>query len=122
MSKENVKKIVSSLLSSYLPAQRLLRSQEYAKEFFDPDDNHEISHKTEIEEKLDLIESLVELLGVSDEYTVVHLHYIKGLSVDKCAESMCISRTTAYRLLGKAYKRIYDKLNKTSSTEKGGAE
>ena len=122
MSKEKVEKIVSSLLSSYLPAQRLLRSQEYAKEFFDPDDNHEISHKTEIEEKLDLIESLVELLGVSDEYTVVHLHYFKGLSVDKCAESMCISRTTAYRLLGKAYKRIYDKLSKTSSTEKGGAE
>lgn len=95
------------LLKSYSICKRFLDSQAYAKEYFNPYDTQQIDEKEVYESKMNLIESLIQLLAPSNEYTLLRLHYIKGIPVSKCAESMNISTRTAYRLLKKAHKSLY---------------
>ena len=95
------------LLKQYPVCKRFLDSQAYAKEYFNPYDTQKIDEKEQYEERLRAIESLIKLLAPSDEYTLLRLHYIKGLPIEKCSESMYISRRTGYRLLRKAHKSLY---------------
>lgn len=99
---------VIDLLKSYLVCKRYLDSQAYAKEYFNPDDTRKIDEKEIYEERIHTIESLMQLLAPSDEYTVFRLHYAKGVPIEKCAECMGVSRRTAYRILNNAHKSIYD--------------
>lgn len=108
---------VVDLLKQYSVCKRFLDSQEYAKEYFNPDDTQKIDEKEQYETRIHVIESLIQLLAPSDEYTLLRLHYIKGIAVKKCAESMNISVRTAYRILNKSYKHLSDLVSK-----KGGAE
>ena len=103
---------IKEFLKSYLVCERFLHSQKYAKEFFDPYDKQMVVEKQQYEARMDGCESLIQLLEPSDEYTLLHLHYIKGVPVEKCAESMCVSTRTAYRLLSKGHKQIYDLVSK----------
>lgn len=94
-------------LKQYSVCKRFLDSQAYAKEYFNPYDTQKIDEKEQYEARLHAIESLMQLLAPSDEYTLLRLHYIKGIPIEKCAESMCVSRRTGYRLLEKAHKSLY---------------
>lgn len=105
MSREEA---VIDLLKSYSKYKIFLHSQEFAKKYFDKFGTHKIVKNDEYEEKMHVIESLIELLAPSDEYTLLHLHYIKGVTVEKSAECMCVSERTAYRILKKAHKAICD--------------
>jgi len=98
---------VIELLKQYSVCKRFLDSQAYAKEYFNPYDTQKIDEKEQYEARLHAIESLVQFLAPSDEYTLLRLHYIKGLPIEKCSESMYISRRTGYRLLKKAHKSLY---------------
>jgi predicted DNA-binding protein (UPF0251 family) len=98
---------VIELLKQYSVCKRFLDSQAYAKEYFNPYDTQKIDEKEQYEGKMHVIESLIQFLAPSDEYTILRLHYIKGLPIEKCSESMYISRRTGYRLLKKAHKSLY---------------
>ncbi len=108
---------VVELLKQYRVSRTFLDSQKYAKEYFDYYDRFDIDKKEVYEARLHAIESLIQLLEPSDEYTLLHLHYIKGISVEKCAECMYVSERTAYRMLEKAHKKLCDFINKKGSTD-----
>lgn len=108
---------VVELLKQYLVCKKFLDSQAYAKEYFNPWDDQKIDEKEVYEARKKAIESLIQLLSPSDEYTLLRLHYIKGLPVEKCAESMNVSRRTAYRMLKRAHLRLCDFINKKGTTD-----
>lgn len=108
---------VIKLLKEYSICKRFLDSQSYAKEYFNPYDAQEIDEKEKYEARLHLIESLIQLLAPSNEYTLLRLHYCKGISIEKCAECMSVSSRTAYRILKNAHKKLSNLIN-----TKGGAE
>ena len=108
---------VIELLNQYLVCKRFLDSQAYAKEYFNPHNRQKIDEKEIYETRMHAIESLIQLLSPSDEYTFCRLHYIKGLPVEKCAESMLISRRTAYRIRKKALERMCEFINKKGATD-----
>lgn len=99
---------IIELLKSYSTCKKFLYSQGYAKEYFDADDTQDSATIKQYEARINVIESLIKLLAPSDEYTLLDLHYIKGIPVEKCAEAMQVSRRTAFRMLKKAHKTIYD--------------
>lgn len=108
---------VIELLKQYSMCKRFIDSQAYAKEYFNPHNTQQIDEKELYEARMHAIESLIQLLSPSDEYTILRLHYIKVLSVEKCAESMNLSRRTAYRMLKKAHLRLCDFINKKGATD-----
>ena len=108
---------VIALLKQYPVCKKFLDSQAYAKEYFNPDSTQEIDEKERYEARIHAIESLIHLLEPSDEYTLLHLHYIKGICVEKCAECIGVSRRTAYRMLKKAHGRICDFINKKGKND-----
>ena len=103
---------VIELLGQYSVCKRFLSSQAYAKEYFNPDDTQRIDEKEVYEKRIHAIESLIQLLSPSNEYTLLRLHYTKGICVEKCAECMGVSRRTAYRMLKKAHSCLCDFINK----------
>lgn len=99
---------VIELLKQYGVCKKHIDSQAYAKEYFNPDGTQEIDEKEQYEARIHTIEALIQLLSPSAEYTLLRLHYIKGISVEKCAECIGVSRRTAYRMLKKAHRRLCD--------------
>jgi len=102
---------IIELLKQYSVCKKFLDSHVYVKEYFDSDSSKDDKKKI-YEARIHAIESLIQLLEPSDEYTLLHLHYIKGLPVEKCAECMRVSQRTAFRMLKKAHVRICDFINK----------
>lgn len=108
---------IVTLLHSYSTCKKFLRAQEYAKEFFDPNGTHQVVEKELYETRMHALESVIQVLEPSDEYTILHLHYIKGVPVEKCAECMSVSRSTAYRMLKRAHTTIINLVNKGADNE-----
>ena len=95
---------VVKLLEYYPTCKKFLASQEYAANYFDtPADQDD-----EYQKIMSLIETLIKSIAPSDEATLLHLHYVKGLPVEKCAECMYMSRSTGFRLLKRAQDKIYE--------------
>ena len=107
-----------TLLLSYSVCEKFLQSQEYAKDFFNPYDTQKVSKKEQYEARMNVVESLIQLLEPSDEYTLLHLHYIKGIPVEKCAECMFVSRSTAFRMLKRAHESILNLVNRRTDDER----
>lgn len=103
---------IISLLKSYSINAKFISSQKYAKEYFDEDGTLTLSGEEECLARMDVVESLIDLLKPSNEHTLLYLHYIKNIPVKQCAECMDISERTAFRLLSKAHKTIYEKVTK----------
>lgn len=108
---------IVTLLNSYSVCKKFLDSQEYTKEFFDTNATHKVVKKEIYEARMHVIESLIQLLEPSDEYTLLHLHYIKGLPVEKCAECMFVSRATAFRMLKNGRNTIVNLVNRRADNE-----
>lgn len=105
---------VVTLLKSYATYERQFFAETYAKTFF-CGEFRELSGE-ECQEKIDFIKSLIDGLAPSNMATLLNLHYINKISIDKCAECMAISRSSAYRLL----KRAHVALNNRYKRMKGG--
>lgn len=103
---------IRTLFKSYLICKKFLHSEEYAKEYFNQDGAGILAEKEQYEARMNVIESLIRYIEPSDEYTILRLHYICGVSVEKCAECMSVSRRTAFRMLNKAIKSICELVNK----------
>lgn len=106
---------VVELLKSYKVYEHQLFAEKYARTFFfDPYATfHELSGE-EYQMKMDYIKNLIAGLPVSNMRTLLNLHYINGLSVEKCAECLLISRSSVFRLLKRAHTAInirYKRMN-----------
>lgn len=109
---------VINILKSYALYDKFISSQEYAKEYFNPNEQITVSDEVDHKNKMRVIEEFVKLLEPSNEYTLLHLRYIKNIPIEKCAECMFISRSTAFRLLKKAHKAIHTIIQKTEKEQK----
>lgn len=107
---------VIDLLKQYSVCKNFLDAQAYAKEYFNHDGTQKIDKKEMYEARINAIESLMQLLEPSDEYTLLHLHYIKGVPVNECAECMNMSPRSAFRMMKKARGRICDFINNKERT------
>jgi len=47
-----------------------------------------------------------------DEKLILYYHYIKGESIDRCADLLGLSRSTAFRIKRKGLVMLYDLMNK----------
>lgn len=106
-----------TLLLSYSVCEKFLKSQEYAKDFFNPYDTQKVSKQEQYEARMNVVESLLQLLEPSNEYTLLHLHYIKGIPIEKCAECMSISRATGFRMLKRGHELILNLVNRRTENE-----
>ena len=94
------------LLKQLASYKRFMLAEDYAKKFFNPNMTYEKYveyHNEEAQKKMELISCIVDGFFPSDIATIVHLHYINNMAIEKCAECMYVSRATAYRLLTKAH-------------------
>ena len=68
--------------------------------------------KANAKKKMNIIKSLIDILPPSNEHTLLHLHYIDGIPVEKCGECMGVSTRTAYRILNKGHDSILYLVNR----------
>lgn len=115
-NKENGTSEVVELLKSYAVYEQYLFSEKYAKTFFDPYGKFKAMNKEECLKKMDFIERLIEGLAPSNIATILNLHYINKLPIEKCAECMVISRTSAYRVLKRAHIAVNNRYQRMKGT------
>ena len=101
--KENCTTDIDALLKKLAAYKRQKAAEEYAKKYFDQYEKY-IEHCDEkMDKEMDIINCAVDSLFPSDFATLIHLHYVNNIPLEKCAECMYISRATAYRLLKRAH-------------------
>ncbi len=106
---------VKKFLESYGINKKLLTMMHYEKEFFsrnsEADEIRLIPGGDEvfIKSKMLLIRRFVASLDEGDCKLLLFYHYIKGYSVEKCAEMMNIGRTSGYRIKKRALSMAADK-------------
>lgn len=106
-----------ALLKSYPAYKKQLSSENYAKTYFDKYKTFEELSAADCEKKMDFIKGLITSFAPSNIATLLNLHYINGLTVERCAESMNISRRTAFRLLKRAHAAFYNRYKREIATE-----
>ncbi len=116
--KENDTKEVIELLKSYKVYEQQFFAEKYAKTFFDPNNTFQELNNEECQKKMDFIKSLIVSFAPSSIATLLNLHYINKIPIDKCAECMLISRSTAFRLLDRAHIAVNNRYQRM----KGGEE
>ena len=107
---------VIELLKSYAICERQLFSEKYAKTYFDPYKKFRELNKEECLKKMDFIQRLIEGLAPSNIATILNLHYINKPPMEKCAECMVISRTSAYRVLKRAHIAVNNRYQRMKGT------
>ena len=95
---------VVELLKSYAVYKNQIDAHKYARTYFSPyDESFEELNEEDCRNKMNFIKDLITSFAPSNMSTLLNLHYINGLSVEQCAECMAISRSSAFRLLRRAY-------------------
>ena len=103
VSEENIKR-VENYLKGYGINRRLLMMKNYEKKYFD---TCEWESETPVEfavvrAKMYQVRHFVLNIKNSNEKLLLYYHYIRGESVEHCAELLGISRSSAFRLKKKA--------------------
>ena len=106
LEKEDIKR-VEDYLKGYQLNRKLLRLDRYEREYFDPDDSdiEAFGEAPLARARMFEIRHFVMKMENSDEKLLLYYHYIKGQPVERCAELLGVSRSTAFRLKGKALKK-----------------
>lgn len=91
------------LLRNYTAYKKQFFAETYAKTFFDAYNTFQVLGAEEPKEKMEFVERLVARFAPSDIATLLNLHYINGIPIEKCAECMVMSRASAFRLLNRAH-------------------
>ena len=120
MTKNNEKSIreVKRFLESYQINKRMLKMMQYEKLFFSDESDNEsllpIPGGDEVLVKSKMMETRRFISNLEDGNCKLLLfyHYIKGFSVEKCAEMMNIGRTSGFRLRRRALSLAAEKLAK----------
>ena len=88
-------------LKSYRVNGKLLRLERYEKEYFGYKEGCDFEAFGEAplaRARMYEIRHFINSLDNCDEKLVLYYHYIKGESVERCAELLGVSRSTAFRM------------------------
>ena len=112
------KKQVESYMKTYKINKKLLRMEKYHKAYMGGDNTE---HMAEAEKemlnetpfaraRMFDVRHFILSLDNSDEKLLLYYHYIKGESVERCAELLGVSRRSAFRMKNRALAMVYDKM------------
>lgn len=103
VTKENIK-TVDNYLKSYRLNRKLLRLERYEKEYFHPDeaDFESLGEVPLARARMFDVRHFIMELENCDEKLLLYYHYIKGESVERCAELLGISRSSGFRMKKRA--------------------
>ncbi len=108
ISEEKIKE-TDSYLRGYGFSRKLIMLRNYEEKYFD---TCEWEKETPAEfsvarSKMYEVRHFVMTLDNSNEKLMLYYHYIRGESVEKCAELLGISRSSGFRLKRRALERAY---------------
>lgn len=110
---EEQKKQIESYLAGYRMYQKLLQFEKYKKEFFRDEyvrhDSEMPNEEALARAKMFDIRHFILSLKNCDEKLLLYYLYVKGDTVERCAELLGISTRTAYRLKTRALSLAYSK-------------
>ena len=92
-------KITENFLKSYKLNQKLLRLDRYEREYFGADDRDTegLSETALARPRMFDVRHFIMSLPNSDEKLLLYCHYVRGQSIEACAELLGISRSSAFR-------------------------
>ena len=95
---------IENYLNGYLMNRKLLRLERYEREYFSPNemDLEALGEGPLARARMFEIRHFIMSLQNSDEKLFLYYRYIKGESIENCAELLGIGRSTAYRLKKRA--------------------
>lgn len=96
-------------LKGYRLNGKLLRLERYEREYFGSKDNCDFEAMGEVplaRARMYEIRHLINSLPNCDEKLLLYYHYIKGENVERCAELLGLSRSSAFRLKKKAHHMV----------------
>jgi len=98
---------IDNYLRGYQLNRKLLRIDRYEKEYLSQDnmDIEAFGEEPLARARMFEIRHFVMRMENSDEKLFLYYHYIKGQPVEKCAELLSVSRSTAFRLKERALKK-----------------
>jgi DNA-directed RNA polymerase specialized sigma24 family protein len=103
-------------LKGYQINRKLLRLDRYERDYLSGDDSDTESYGEAplARARMFEIRHFVMKLRNSDEKLLLYYHYIKGQPIEKCAELLGISRSTAFRMRKRALKMAAERLSERS--------
>ncbi len=115
VSEDEIQK-TNNYLKGYSLNQKLLRLDRYERDYLGYEDSEEnIAGDTAIARgKMFEIRHFIMGLDNGDEKLLLYYHYIRGESVERCAELLGISRSSGFRLKKRALLLASASLRKTS--------
>ncbi len=95
---------IENYLKGYAMNRKLLRLDRYEREFFGADDKdmESIGEAPLARARMYEIRHFIMSLPNCDEKLLLYYHYVRGESVDRCAELLGIGRSSAFRLRKRA--------------------
>ena len=104
---------VENYLKGYMLNQKLLRLDRYERTYFGYRDSEETIPDTPLARaKMFEIRHFIMELENSDEKLLLYYHYIRGETVERCAELLGISRSSGFRLKKRALCIALEIMNK----------
>lgn len=107
---------VVELLNSYDVYKKQFFAEKYAKTFFDTDNTFKALGE-DTQKKMEQIENLIRSFAPSNMATLLNLHYINGIPIEKCAECMLMSRSSVFRLLKKAHVAVNNRYQRMKGSK-----
>jgi len=106
------RKQIDSFLKGYCTNRRLIQIEKYEKEYFGggrfpPERDGMPSEGPLSRAKMFEVRHFILSLPNSDEKLLLYYHYVKGDSVERCAELLGVSRRTAFRMKSRALEIAY---------------
>ncbi|MBQ8207255.1 MAG: DUF1492 domain-containing protein [Clostridia bacterium] len=111
---------VRKFLESYGASKSILRMMQYEKEYFSEESRENdcdallvpYGDEALLKSKMYSVRRFINNLDDGKEKAFLLYHYIKGYTVEKCAEMMDIGRTSAFRLKKRALSAAAEKYAK----------
>ena len=105
------RRLADSYLRGYVTNQKLLRLARYEQEFLGAE-QHQGEGEMPCEAplaraKMYEVRHFILSLDNSDEKLLLYYHYVKGESVERCAELLGVCSRTAFRLKARALELTY---------------
>ena len=114
---------MENYLKGYMLNQKLLRLDRYERTYFGYRDSEETIPDTPIARaKMFEIRHFIMSLENSDEKLLLYYHYIRGETVEKCAELLGISRSSGFRLKKRALAVAVEAMNRQNAESREHAD
>ena len=107
------KQIIESYLLGYVTNRKMLGAEKYLELYVEEDGflsqiDKELLHEAPLAKaKMFGVRHFIIDLPNGDEKLLLYYHYVKGESVERCAELLGISRRSAFRLKNRALSLAY---------------